>query len=240
MPNKLSTRPEPAATAAGQGTPAAVLLVEDDHAAARRLERVLARTAWRHTTYHAQTLAQARALMVQNAFTLALVDMHLPDGSGLNLIDALAIEQPDAVTVVVSAWGDAETIVAAIRAGARGYLLKNANDDELVRALASMERGGAPMDPLVAARILAMIAATPAPGADPLSNAPSADGTLPLSERERDVLMGVARGNSNREIAAALYLSVHTVECHTRNIYRKLHVSNRTAAVAQARVIGWL
>lgn len=231
-------------SASTRQAPANVLLVEDDPACARRLAAVLGRTHAQVQVFHALSLKAARALMAQHRFDWALVDVHLPDGSGLALLAELAQQQPGTECVVVSAWGHTDTVVSAIRTGARGYLLKSADDDHLAQALASLRDGGAPIDPLVAARILAVLAALPVPFK---ASMPVASPTAPqggegpcISAREMEILQYVARGDTNREIAQALGLSVLTVASHTRSIYRKLAVRSRTAAVVQAQAQGWL
>ena len=134
----------------------------------------------------------------------------------------------------MSAFAEEETIFAALRAGAVGYLLKDRDDIELTVALRSLQRGGAPLDPMIARRILALLPAAQPPVASPAS--PS----VHLSERELGILSHVAQGYGNREIAELLGLSRLTIEAHTRNIYRKLAVGSRTAAVYEARAMGLL
>lgn len=216
--------------------PRAVLLIEDDPAAAQRLAKVLAKVYGLVPLRHAASLQEARIAAASSPYDLVLVDMQLPDGQGVDYLAELAHTQPQAVAVVVSAWGHTDTIVAAIRAGARGYLLKSADDAELERALSTLARGGAPIDPLVAARILAVLADAQPPRLSPVLAHPA---LTPLSVREREVLRLVAKGQTNREIADTLQLSTHTVEFHTRSIYRKLAVRSRTEAVAQMRTHGW-
>ena len=220
--------------------PETSLLVEDDAAAAARLLHLLARVYPRTEVQHAPELASARRILRCTVIDLALVDIHLPDGSGLELLYDIQSTQPQATSVVISAWGHTETIVAAIRSGARGYLLKNVGDEEIERGLSSIKHGGAPIDPLVANRILALLRSDQLRG--------DLHGTTPepgmtdrqLSPRQFEILKRVAHGNTNREIALALGLSAHTVECHTRSIYRKLAVHTRTEAAMVARNKGWL
>lgn len=215
--------------------PSTILLVEDNASAAARILHLLARVYPRTPAQHAGTLDLGRRVLKRTTIDLALVDIHLPDGSGLELLADIARLQPQATSVVISAWGHTDTIVSAIRLGARGYLLKNVDDEEIERGLASIQRGGAPIDPLVANRILAMLDTHAHP------EAPEGDTTdSQLSTRQLEVLRWVANGHTNREIAAALGLSAHTVECHTRNIYRKLAVRTRTQAVMMAKNKGWL
>ncbi|HEX7990518.1 MAG TPA: response regulator transcription factor, partial [Stenotrophomonas sp.] len=167
-------------------------------------------------------------------FDLALVDMQLPDGTGIDLIGWMQQHVPQLQAVIVSAFAEEEAIFGALRAGAIGYLLKDRDDIELTVALRSLQRGGAPIDPMIARRILALLpAAQPAVAAPPIPS-------VHLSERELGILSHVAQGYGNREIAGLLGLSRLTIEAHTRNIYRKLAVGSRTAAVYEARALGLL
>lgn len=211
-----------------------ILIVDDMQASLARLERLLREVVpgpQAHVRVAAD-LAGARDLLLAGQFDLALVDMQLPDGTGIELIHWMRAHVPAVQAVVVSAFAEEEAIFSALRAGAVGYLLKDRDDVELVVALRSLQRGGAPIDPMIARRILALLPeeATPVP-APPEVN---------LSERERGILGMVAQGYGNREIAEQLGLSRLTVEAHTRNIYRKLAVGSRTAAVFEARVLGLL
>jgi DNA-binding NarL/FixJ family response regulator len=210
-----------------------VLIVDDDEAVLQRLQRVVARVLPQARCVLAASLAQARLGLERQPFTMALLDVNLPDGCGLDLLPWLRLHAPQVEVVVVSSLGDDATVLQAIRGGAVGYLLKNGSDAEMEMSLASMQRGGAPIDPVIARRVLALMSAPPV-------DAAAEPGAGTLTERERDVLQWVARGHSNREIARALGLSVNTVECHAKNIYRKLAVRSRTSAVFAARAQGLL
>jgi DNA-binding NarL/FixJ family response regulator len=213
--------------------PGPILLVDDDASVRDRLRNLLHSTlAWPLQLLEAGDLRTAHAAADGQRLALALVDIGLPDGSGLELIAALHQAQPDCASLVISAWGDRDVVVAALRAGATGYLLKERDDAELALSLQSLLRGGAPIDPFVARHILQLI-----PEATPPQPASDADA---LSERETEVLRLVARGYSNREIAELTSLSRFTIEGYTKNIYRKLAVGSRTAAVFEAKNLGLL
>lgn len=129
-----------------------------------------------------------------------------------------------------------------MRAGAVGYLLKEREDIELSVALQAIRRGGAPIDPFIAHRILALLAESPAktpPRVESATDAPAVNDHA-LSERESEILQLVARGFSNREIAGLTTLSRFTIEGYTKSIYRKLAVNSRTAAVLEAKAMGRL
>jgi DNA-binding NarL/FixJ family response regulator len=211
-----------------------VLVVEDDPHARTRMAGLLREVAGAEARIDmAPDLARARALVEADApYGLALVDVQLPDGNGVEFIRWLRESRPGLAAVIVSSWAEEGTILQALRHGAAGYLLKNAEDIELAMQLRSLQRGGAAIDPVIARRLLELMpreAPLPAP-ADPVH----------LSARETEILQLVSRGLSNREIADATGLSRLTIESHTRNIYRKLAVGSRTAAVFEAQSLGLL
>lgn len=210
-----------------------VLVVEDDPALRARLQRLVAGVDAAADVALAGDLAQAQALLREREFALALIDVGLPDGSGIDLIARLRAQHPATQALVVSSWGDEHTVIGALRAGAIGYLLKERDDLELTVSLRSIQRGGAPIDPVIARRILAML-----PGVE--AKAPSPQSEVRLSEREYEVLQLLARGYSNREIADMVSLSKLTIEGYTKAIYRKLAVGSRTAAVFEAKSLGLL
>ncbi|MGV3478609.1 MAG: response regulator transcription factor [Sphingobium sp.] len=214
---------------------APALIVEDDPAMQRRLTGLLASIAGADSPIAvAGSLTAARRLIDETRFAFALVDIGLPDGDGRDLIAWLHDHRPAMTVVVISAWGDDAVVLAALKSGAIGYLLKEREDSELALWLRSIERGGAPIDPLIARRILTLLPAQP----PARRNEPSTD--LHLTAREREILELVSRGHSNREIAERLALSRLTVEGYTKAIYRKLAVGSRTAAVHEAKSLGLL
>ena len=148
---------------------------------------------------------------------LALVDLDLPDGSGIDLIAEWRAADPALPILVISAWSTEDAILAALRAGATGYVLKERDDLEVSISIRSVLRGGAPIDPFIARRIIAELQL---PGTAPTPSAAAAPAPLeePLSAREQQILRLVADGMSNREIADALFLSRHTVECHVKHV----------------------
>lgn len=184
----------------------------------------------------AGTLAAAREALVSRSRSFVLVDIGLPDGNGIELIAWLHVHCPSATSLVVSAWGDEEIVIAALRAGATGYLFKERDVDELRYALQCAQRGGAPIDPFVARRVLDLMTRDVVP----LDFAPLNVTSHALTHREREILSLVERGCSNREIAEATGLSQWTVATHTKAIYRKLAVGSRTEAVFEAKARGLL
>lgn len=213
--------------------PSPVLVVEDEPFLQQRLRCVLLALGYApDALVFAASLAEARGCLAEQPVALALVDLHLPDGDGCELIAQLRTDDPGVGILVVSAWSSEEAILGALRAGATGYVLKERDDMEVMLSIRSVLRGGAPIDPFIARRILELLPAE-VPGAAALP------GNC-LSERENEILRLVADGLSNREIAEQLFLSRYTVESHIKRVYRKLTVSSRTGAVREARSRGWL
>ncbi|WP_257214755.1 LuxR C-terminal-related transcriptional regulator [Variovorax sp. 54] len=216
--------------------PVPVLIVEDDALMQRRIVDILAQLGYaREALVLAGTLADARIELTRQPFALVLVDLGLPDGNGVELIAQMSasIHADDGPGIlVISAWSTDDLILNALRAGATGYVLKERDDLELLLSIRSVLRGGAPIDPFIARRILDLTQAPPA--------TPGRVGEDVLTSRELQILQLVAEGLTNREIAEQIFLSRHTVECHIKNIYRKLTVSSRTRAVFAARSRGLL
>ena len=217
--------------------PTPVLVVEDEPLIQQRLARILAQLGYQPDMLcFASTLAAARQLAAQRHYALALVDLGLPDGNGTALIAALRAQDATMGILVISAWSTEEAILQALRAGATGYLLKERDDLEVMLSIRSVLRGGAPIDPFIARRVMIEFQQQPASPAVASMAAASEDDAL--SPREIDILQQVANGLSHRETAERLHISRHTVEAHIRNIYRKLSVNSRLRAITEARARG--
>lgn len=155
---------------------------------------------------------------------IILLDVGLPGMSGLDGIARFKEASPRTQVLILTVFDDDEKIYRAICAGASGYMLKGAPQAELAAALNEVTRGGSPMTPRVARRVLEMFSCL----------APRANPELGLSPRERQIIEGMAAGLTNKEIADRLGLSAHTTDSYTRTIYEKLHVNSRSGAVAKA------
>lgn len=218
------------------------LVVEDDSRVQKRLAQVLMATGIAQgDIYFAGDLAQARQSFATRPFALALVDIELPDGSGIDFIEWLHRHDTETTSVVVSTFATQDLILAALKAGATGYLLKERDDDELIAALRSIQHGGAPIDPFVATHILRLLAAKPVAVAIPAVSLETSESSVAqLTRREEEILQFVAEGLISREIGEKISRSTLTVESHIKNIFRKLQVSTRTQAIYQARSLGLL
>ncbi|WP_313390683.1 response regulator transcription factor [Acinetobacter sp.] len=219
--------------------PVPVLIVEDEYVIQRRLKIILTNLGYNEDVLlFANTVKEAYSIIQQQPIALALVDLGLPDGNGISIIEKIREQDAQALILVVSAWSTQDSLFSAIQAGATGYVLKERDDVEVALAIRSILRGGAPIDPFVAREILKQIS-IPAISLTVEQNRPAADQET-LTQREQEILSLVAQGLSNREIAEQLCVSRYTVESHIKHIYRKLSVSKRTKAVSTARHLGIL
>ena len=209
-----------------------VLIVEDDDPTRMRLARAVASRPDLRVCAAVGTVADARAVLDREAPAVLLTDLDLPDGNGIELIRAARSAGRGTQSMVITVFGDEQHVVAAIEAGALGYLLKDASADSIGRAILEMLDGGSPMSPPVARYLLQRFART----AEPV--APPASGASELSAREREVLTFIVKGFSYAEIARLLELSTHTVATHVRRIYGKLAVHSRGEAVYEALATG--
>jgi DNA-binding NarL/FixJ family response regulator len=174
-----------------------------------------------------------------------LVDLGLPDISGIELIRHAAKHLPNCDVLVVTMFGDDAHVMGSIEAGATGYLLKDAQATRVAAAIHEVRAGGSPISPSIARKVLAAFRV--APQAQPASSAPAMPATAaapaepsPLSERETEILRLVAKGFSFEAVGELLSISPHTVVTHVKKIYRKLAVHSRGEAVYEANQMGLL
>jgi DNA-binding NarL/FixJ family response regulator len=207
------------------------VLIADDHAFYREGVRVILReTPLIEVVGEAisgdQAISQALALQPD----VILMDIKMPGSNGIEATRRILHDSPHVAILIVTMFEDDDSVFAAMRAGARGYLLKDADHDELVQAIKSVERGAAIFSPAIAQRMIQYFS---------LPRPTVAELAFPeLTEREREVLDLIAQGHSNAEIAARLVLSLKTVQNHVSNIFSKLQVADRAQAIARARDAG--
>ncbi|MFO1218187.1 MAG: response regulator transcription factor [Burkholderiaceae bacterium] len=173
----------------------------------------------------------ALAQVSAQKFQLALIDLGLPDGSGVDVVSALREQQPEAQSVIVTIHDDDEHLFPALQAGAYGYILKEQPRELITEQLQRISQGEPPLSPSIARKVIAYFAAQAKPQANALPH-------VSLTERESEVLLRVAKGFTLPEIGVQLGLSRHTIADYVKQIYRKLNVSSRAEAALEAQRLG--
>ncbi len=174
----------------------------------------------------------ALAFVNSQRFDLALLDLGLPDGSGVEVIAALRDRQPEAQSVIVTIHDDDEHLFPALQAGAFGYLLKEQSRELLIEQLQRMSQGEPPLSPSIARKVISYFGKQKRPqAAAPIHE-------VALTDRETEVLLRVAKGFTLPEIGVQLGLSRHTIADYVKQIYRKLNVSSRAEAALEAQRLG--
>jgi DNA-binding NarL/FixJ family response regulator len=207
------------------------VLIADDHLFFRDGLRALLASAFDtecvgEATTGEEAIAQASSLQPD----VVLMDIQMPGINGIEATRRIIQMSPHIAVLVVTMFSDDQMVFAAMRAGARGYLLKGANHSEMVRAIRAVSNGEAIFSPAVAVRMMDYF--TSMRSAAPAQLFPE------LSTREREILTLIAQGDTNPEIAAHLVLSPKTVRNHITNILSKLQVADRTEAILRAREAG--
>jgi DNA-binding NarL/FixJ family response regulator len=207
------------------------LLIADDHPLFRKgmramLGSVPGLVVIGEATTGAEAIERATALQPD----VVLMDLQMPGGNGVAATRAILQASPQIRILVVTLFEDDDSVFTALRAGARGYVLKDTDEEEMVRAIRAVGNGEAIFSPAVASRVLAYFAA-PRPAAPPQA--------FPtLTEREREILNLIAAGRANPAIARQLSLSAKTVGNYVSNIFGKLQVADRAEAIIRARDAG--
>jgi DNA-binding NarL/FixJ family response regulator len=221
-------------------------LVEDDDRVRRSFARAIARSAdftlWFESDSMTGAIEWMRACAPENWPDIWLVDLGLPDGSGLVVIAQAIDLHPDAQVMVVSTFGDEAKVLDSIAAGASGYILKGEGDDEILAHIEDLRRGGTPMSPVIARQVLQRMRLQHAQQAKPRD--PVVDNEVRpaerLTEREEAALSLIARGYIYDDVAQHLGMSTNTVRYHVKNIYSKLGVHSKIDAVREARRRKWI
>lgn len=195
-----------------------------------------------HLAGVAGLLADGLQLLKGPAADVLLVDLGLPDGSGIDMIRATQKAWPECSIMVTTAFGDEAHVMQSIEAGASGYLLKDSSPEKIVEEIRNLHNGGSPISPLIARRVLQRLRAPPSLTSPPASHATAtaADLKNTLSARETQALELVAKGFSYEEIAGLMSVSRQTVLTFVRRIYVKLEVHSQMEAVDEARRQGLL
>jgi len=207
------------------------VLVVDDHPLYREgLVTAISTMADKEVVGEAADGAEALALVGALSPDVVVMDLHMPVLNGVDATGLITEEHPEVAVLVLTMLENDESVFSAVRAGAKGYLLKGANRAEIGRALDAVAHGEVVFSSGIAQRVMAYFAAG--------GSGPQAAPFPELTDREREVLDLVARGLTNAAIAQRLFLSDKTVRNHVSNVFAKLHVAGRAEAVARARDAG--
>ncbi|TVR87064.1 MAG: DNA-binding response regulator [Trueperaceae bacterium] len=212
-------------------TPVRVLVVDDHQLFREGVRALLDSLDGIEVVGEAANGSEALALAEGALPDVVLMDVQMPDMTGLEATRRLLAAHPNVGVVIVTMFDDDETVFAAMRAGARGYVLKGAGQADLARAIEAVARGEAIYGPGVAGRILQFFRAS-------RTDLP-VDAFPDLTDREREVLDQIAAGKGNAAIARRLGITEKTVKNHVSNIYSKLHVADRAQAMLRARDAGY-
>lgn len=206
------------------------VLIVEDLAETRRWLEDIARAAFPgpHRIGTAVTLRAGLVAAGQGSWDVALIDLGLPDGSGLEVLRALRLARPETLCVITTVIGDDAHIVAALSAGADGYLLKEQPADQIARQLSQLADGIPALSPAIARRIMEHFQFT----------GPAIAQEETLTARESEVLALIGRGMRNADVAEQIGRSENTVATHIKAIYRKLGISSRAEASWHAARLG--
>jgi len=209
------------------------LLIADDHLIVRQGLRLILETEdGFELVGEATDGAEAVKLAGDLHPDVILMDLRMPGMDGLTAIEQLAEKQPEVAIVILTTFNEDDLMVRGLRAGAKGFLLKDTDRGTLFDSIRAAARGETLLKPEVMSRLLAQ---TQAP-----NEAKSQPENIDLTEREMEVLQAAAQGKTSKEIAFALGISERTVKAHLGSIYQKLGVDSRAAAIATAAGRGWL
>lgn len=199
-----------------------IAIVEDSAEICDELEQIIAETADYNCVLVCRNLRAALREIPPVQPDVVIMDINLPDGSGIEATRRLKRSLPATLFLMFTVYEDTDQIVNALEAGASGYLLKRAASEELIPAIDELRKGGAPLTPAVARRVVESFRRRPSP--------PPPDSLTP---REEEILQLLSKGLLAKEIAAQLNIGVETVKSHLKSIYGKLQVRSRTEAVVK-------
>lgn len=238
-----------------------ILIVEDHNDARREIRRIVGEAFEQPDIDDVATLAQARTKILAQAYDLVVLDLGLPDGNGEDFIHEILAQQPNAYVVISTIHDESDRLLAALENGAKGYLLKEQPSELLIEEFRGIQRGKPPLAPAVTRRLLEhMRASSPTKNAGLTTSLPLQDNTTNsaktgntnppnpddtglreeadqisnLTDREKEILVFLAKGFNRPEIAGILGISKHTVATHVAKIYNKLDISSRSEATVIA------
>ena len=203
------------------------ILIVDDHSYARNLMREITHKVFEHASIdEAVSLTQARKLIAERQYNLAIIDISLPDGCGIDLVKEIISIDAQTYIVMATIYDDEQYLFDSLRAGASGYLLKDLSREELEKQISGIIKGQPPLSSSIARRLLAFF------------KKPKQHVKHDLTKREIDVLTLIAKGFTRQETADQLHISVNTAAEHIQNIYQKLNINSRAEAALEACRLG--
>lgn len=229
----------PQASSAHSPSRYSVVVLEDDEDTRRFFEECIASHASLALAASFAALEPARAWFARNTADVLLTDLALPDGHALAWIRELAVARPACEILVVSMFGDEDTVLGCVEAGAVGYVHKDSAPANVAQTILDVKAGASPISPMIARKLLARLR-TAAPATPAAAATAAGAASITLSERESQVLDLIARGYAYAEIAELAGISIHTVQTHIKNLYGKLAVHSRSEAVFEASRLGLL
>ncbi len=200
-----------------------ISIVDDDTILREKIAVFVGATPGLRCISHYETADEALAQLPKDKPEVVLMDINLDGMSGIDCVQQLKPLLPESQFIMLTVFEDTKKIFRAITAGASGYLLKRMPPEELIKAIHEVHEGGSPMSAPIARSVIQMLRSMPQPGAS----------TESLTDRQREVLDGLAAGKAYKQIADEMQMSIHTVRTYIRRIYEKLHVHSRTEAVAK-------
>lgn len=219
--------------------PIQVLVIEDDAHFCATLCDAIDSASDLSVAGRAMNMAAGLALLEGPPADVLLIDLGLPDGSGIEVIAETALRWPQCGIMVSTHFGDEAHVMRSIQAGATGYLLKNSTPFKIADEIRSLVNGGSPITPIIARKILTRFRDVPLVTTDAPVD-PNQDTLTPLSVREAEVLTLITKGFTSQEIAQLMSVSPFTVRSFVRRIYVKLKVSSKAEAIYEARNQGLL
>ena len=215
-----------------------IMVVEDDLDVQAALRGAIAGAPDMVLTRVASTRDQGLRALTLPPVDVLLVDLGLPDGSGIDVIKAAHAQWPSCAIMVSTTFGDEEHVLSSIEAGASGYLIKDSSPLRMVDEIRNLHTGGSPISPMIARQLLTRFRAS-VPSSLP-NTQPARTQRDSLSEREREVLEWIIKGFKTDEIANLMHVSRYTVQSFVRRIYAKLEVNSKAEAIYEARKQGLL
>jgi NarL family two-component system response regulator YdfI len=228
------------------GNPIRILIADDHRIVRDGLRLILESQAEFALAGEAADGVEAVSMAAELQPDVILMDLRMPRMDGIAAIEAIRRQDPQAGIVILTTYNEDDLMLRGLRAGARGFLLKDTDRETLFRVIRSAARGESLLQPEVMERVLARTKDGPGPRVEPelpnhaASIEGAGSGSGGLSEREREVLAAVAKGLRSKEIARNLGITERTVKAHLASIYGKLGVDSRAAAIAIAAQNGWL